>query len=107
MDPTPTGTVGVRHYAVLVLGKRAWYAPCTNGDYLPVPLTGLPDLIKVVGPFAVQAVVCRLAHTVTRVYCCVQASGAVCYKANSKGVAMVFITTPTPFLLEMSGVGRC
>ena len=47
---------------------------------LLVPLTGLADLIKVVGPPAIQAVVCRLAHAVIRVHCCVQ-------KAKSEGVA--------------------
>ena len=73
LTPTRTGTGGARHYAALVFGKRAWCAPRTNRNYLLVPLTGLADLIKVVGPPAVEAVVRRLAPAVTRVHCCVQA----------------------------------
>ena len=79
--------------------------------HVPIEITpgasdrsGRPD--KVVGPLAVHAVVHRLAHAVTRLHCCVQACTG-CYKAKSEGVAHGVHYQSNPFLLEVSGAGRC
>ena len=83
IEPMRKGTGGARHYAALVFG-----------------------LTKVVGPLAVLAVACKLAHAVTRMHCCVQACTG-CHKQNPREWPMVFITNLTPFLLDVLGAGRC
>ena len=50
-----------------------------------------PDIVA--GPPVVKAVACRLAHAVTR--------------QNLRKWPMLFITDPTPFLLEVSGAEGC
>ena len=48
---------------------------------------------RVAGPLAIEAIACRLAHAVTR--------------QNPREWPVLFITNPTPFLLEVLGAEGC